>query len=81
MGDAATLHNSHQVALSQETLRLTWPATRIRTSPVRRSPTRLLASTILAPSSCTDYCLADHCLLDLNPEGRKQLLLSRWSNE
>jgi hypothetical protein len=46
MDDAATLHKSHQFALPQETLKLAWPATRIRTSPVRRfahSPTRLLA--------------------------------------
>src|SRR5260370_5147247 len=64
MGDAATLHKSHQFALPQETLKLAWPATRIRTSPVRRvahSPSRprLLAPRfqLLAAELITDLLI------------------------
>jgi hypothetical protein len=62
MGDAATLHKSHQFALPQETLKLAWPATRIRTSPVRRFAHSTPGSWILAPKLITDLLITDYCL-------------------
>jgi hypothetical protein len=63
--NAAALHASHQFALPQEAPKLTWPATRIRASPVRRfahSPIRLLAPRfeLLAPLLITDSLITDH---------------------